>query len=142
MFIAKATKRELVEIYVANVLHGFLNFERTRLPTEAVTSKTFTVMDTSEEAVFLHVQNHGPETPLGDIFISDGAGKFYSMSLENVIRGAELVDFEKVNSLEGVFLANRFEDESTRVQNRIVSKNSGVSQSQAGKEFSEADIEA
>ena len=55
MFIAKATKRELVEIYVSNVLHGFLNFERTRLPTEAVTSKTFTVMDTSEETVFLHI---------------------------------------------------------------------------------------
>ena len=87
MFIAKATKRELVEIYVSNVLHGFLNFERTRLPTEAVTSKTFTVMDTSEETVFLHVQNHGLETPLGDIFVSDGSGKFYSLSLENVIRG-------------------------------------------------------
>lgn len=114
MFIAKATKRELVEIYVSNVLHGFLNFERTRLPTEAVTSKTFTVMDTSEETVFLHIQNHGPETPLGDIFVSDGAGKFYSMSIENVVRGQELVDFEKVNSLEGVFIANKFEDETSR----------------------------
>jgi len=55
LFIAKATKRELVEIYVANVLQGFLNFERTRLPAEALTSKTFTVMDTSEETVFLYV---------------------------------------------------------------------------------------
>ena len=55
MFIAKATKREMVEIFVSNILHGFLNFERTRLPIEAVTSKTFTVMDTSEETVFLHI---------------------------------------------------------------------------------------
>lgn len=60
-----------------------------------------------------------------------------------MIRGAELVDFEKVNSLEGVFIANRFEDENTRVQNRIINKNSGVSQTTSGsREFSEADIEA
>lgn len=32
MFIAKATKSEQVEIYVSNVLHGFLNFQKTRLP--------------------------------------------------------------------------------------------------------------
>lgn len=55
MFIAKATKKETVEIFVSTILHGFLNFERTRLPIEAVASKTFTVMDTSEETVFLHI---------------------------------------------------------------------------------------
>ena len=32
MFIAKATKTEQVEIYVSNVLHGFLNFQKTTLP--------------------------------------------------------------------------------------------------------------
>jgi hypothetical protein len=36
------------------------------------------------------------------------------MSIENVVRGQELVDFEKVNSLEGVFIANKFEDETSR----------------------------
>jgi hypothetical protein len=144
MFIAKATKRELVEIYVSSVLHGFLNFERTRLPTEAVTSKTFTVMDTSEETVFLHVQNHGLETPLGDIFVSDGSGKFYSMSLENVVRGQDLVDFEKVNSLEGVFLANKFiDDTSTKSSSHIVPKTKGVTQgSPGGHEFTQAEIES
>lgn len=58
--------------------------------------------------------------PLGDIYVSDGAGKFYSMSMTNVLRGSELVDFEKVNSLEGVFLANKFEDERTRARDRII----------------------
>jgi Sortilin, neurotensin receptor 3, len=46
---------------------------------------------------------------MGDVFISDGTGKFYSLSLENVIRGTEYVDFEKINSLDGVFLANKFD---------------------------------
>lgn len=148
MFIAKATKREMVEIYVSNVLHGFLNFERTRLPTEALTSKTFTVMDTSEETVFLHIQTHGTETPLGDIFVSDGSGKFYSMSVSDVLRGSELVDFEKVNSLEGVFLANKFEDERVSSRDRIMQRKSAVAQQSSGanaprkKELTEAEIEA
>jgi Sortilin, neurotensin receptor 3, len=34
MFVAKANKHEKVSIYVSSVLHGFLNFEKSRLPTE------------------------------------------------------------------------------------------------------------
>ena len=88
MFIAKATKRELVEIYVSNVLHGFINFQKTRLPTEALTSRTFTVMDTSEETVFLHIQGHGgSSSPLGSIYVSDGSGKYYTLSIGDVYHG-------------------------------------------------------
>lgn len=51
---------------------------------------------------------------MGNVFISDGSGKFYSLSIENVIRGSEFVDFEKVNSLDGVFLANKFDVDHSR----------------------------
>jgi hypothetical protein len=44
-------------------------------------------MDTSESVVFLHIQNHGPNIPLGSIFISDGSGKYYTISIENIIKG-------------------------------------------------------
>lgn len=96
-------------------------------------------MDTSEQTVFLHVQNHGPTTPLGNIFNSDGYGKNFTLSLENVIRGAELVDFEKVNSLEGVFIANRFDTEHSHDFSSLMKKE-GSKQNQRGKEFSESDI--
>lgn len=46
---------------------------------------------------------------MGNTYISDGSGKFYAPSINNVIRGVEYVDFEKVNSLEGVYLANKFD---------------------------------
>ena len=46
---------------------------------------------------------------MGNTYISDGTGKYYSLSISNVIRGVEYVDFEKVNSLEGVYLANKFD---------------------------------
>ena len=116
MFIAKATKSEQVDIYVSNVLHGFLNFQKSRLPSETLTQKTFTVMDTSEETVFLHVQGHGGSGPLGNIYVSDGTGKYYSISIADVYRGTDLVDFEKINSLEGVFISNRYETRSSITQ--------------------------
>ena len=48
IFVAKAAKSQLVSIYVSTLLHGYLNFEQTKLPNEAILSRSFTVMDTSE----------------------------------------------------------------------------------------------
>ena len=99
----------MVAIYVATVQSGFTNFQLAKLPTEAMLSKTFTVMDTSEQTVFLHIQNRGINTPMGNVYISDGTGKYYSLSMSDVIKGAEYIDFEKVNSLTGVFLTNKYD---------------------------------
>ena len=44
---------------------------------------------------------------MGNVYISDFSGRRFSGSVSNVVRGTEYVDFEKVNSLEGVFLTNK-----------------------------------
>lgn len=36
MFVAKATKREWVEIFVSTSLKGFLDFEKSKLPADAI----------------------------------------------------------------------------------------------------------
>lgn len=36
MFVARATQREWVEIYVSTYQQGFLDFERAKLPTDAI----------------------------------------------------------------------------------------------------------
>jgi hypothetical protein len=54
------------------------------------------------------------------------------LSLENVLRGVQFVDFEKVNSLEGVFIANRFESDHTH--------DAAFHSKFSGKEFTDADI--
>jgi hypothetical protein len=51
---------------------------------------------------------------MGNTYISDGSGKYYSLSLSNVIRGVEYVDFEKVNSLEGVYIANKYDAKQSK----------------------------
>ena len=55
MFIPKATQNQRVNIFVSNIESGFLDIKEAKLPTEAITSKSFTVMDTSEQTVFLHI---------------------------------------------------------------------------------------
>lgn len=64
-------------------------------------------MDTSENSVFLHINNHGASIPMGNIYISGQDGKQFSESISNVVRTPSFVDFEKVNSLDGVFIVNK-----------------------------------
>ena len=64
-------------------------------------------MDTSESQVFLFVENHGRDSPFGNLYISDERGQSFTLSMSNVIIG-DAVDFEKVESLDGTFVVNRF----------------------------------
>jgi hypothetical protein len=69
----------------------------------------FTVMDTSEKAVFLYVSDHKMDDPVGNLFISDGQGSRFTHSLENIIKGGGAVDFEAIESMDGTFIANRYD---------------------------------
>lgn len=96
-----------VNIYSSTYRSGFTNLKKAHLPPEAQLTTTFTLMDTSEDAVFLFLENKGMTTPFGTVYISDANGRSFSMSLENVIKG-NAVDFERVTSLDGTFIANKY----------------------------------
>jgi hypothetical protein len=88
-------------------------FKTALLPVE-LTEHSYTILDTSEGTVFLHV-NHQPfdlNAPTGHVYISDWSGTQYSLSLPyNHRSGDGKCDFEKVEGLEGIYLAN-FVDET------------------------------
>lgn len=108
MFIAASHSDEKrVSIYSANYMSGFKTFKSVRLPTDAVLSNTFTVLDTTESQVFLFIENHGLSSPFGNLYISDEKGRSFTLSMENVIKG-EAVDFEKVQSMDGTYVVNIF----------------------------------
>mmetsp|Transcript_11552 Transcript_11552/g.15062 ORF Transcript_11552/g.15062 Transcript_11552/m.15062 type:complete len:887 (+) Transcript_11552:98-2758(+) len=73
--------------------------------------KSYTVLDTSEDTVFMHV-NHGSEnSPYGHVYISDGLGARFSLSFRDNHRNKDgKCDFEKVLGLEGVYIANYVEN--------------------------------
>jgi hypothetical protein len=85
-------------------------------PIETSSSKfrehSYTFLDTSEESVLLHINHFGEYSKFGHIYISDAAGLSYSQSLKYNVRSSNgQCDFEKVNSLEGLFIANSYDPE-------------------------------
>ena len=111
MFVSVAHSDEKrVQIYSSNYESGFMRLKKVRLPRDAMLSNTFTLMDTSESQVFLFIENHGTYSPFGNLYISDEKGRTFTLSMTNVIK-ASAVDFERVNSLDGTFIVNRYNKE-------------------------------
>jgi len=113
MFVSCSFSDQLrVKIYSSTFRSGFMNLKQVHLPKDAMLSASFTLMDTSEEQVFLYLENHGLRSPFGNLYISDANARVFSLSMENVIKGTA-VDFERVSSLDGTFIANRYDDGHT-----------------------------
>ncbi|KAL0488957.1 vacuolar protein sorting protein VPS10, partial [Acrasis kona] len=70
----------------------------------------FTVLDASEGSVFLNalppLKKNIPNPPYGDLYLSDATGTRYSLSLSGNRRESDFCDFQKIKSLEGVYIAN------------------------------------
>lgn len=111
MFVAKAISNESVKIHVSRAEAGFLDFRQVRLPKNYHITDHFTVMDTSEKSVFLYVSDNQATNSMGNLFVSDGLGSRFTHSLENIIKGPGAVDFETVESLDGTYIANRYDKE-------------------------------
>ena len=93
-------------MFVSNYKSGFERLVEAQLPDgEVNVGHSFTIMDTSEDQVFLFLENHGHESPFGSLYISDESGHYYTLSIKNVIKGTA-IDFERVNSLDGTYIAN------------------------------------
>jgi len=133
MFVAVSHSDEKrIHIYSSNYESGFMKLKKVRLPKDAMLSNTFTLMDTSESQVFLFIENHGLETPFGNLYISDEKGRSFTLSMSNVIKGSA-VDFEKVSSLDGTFVINRYNKHDSR-------QTIGTKPSVEIREFDESDI--
>jgi len=69
----------------------------------------------------MFLENHGLHSPFGSLYVSDTTGQYFSLSLKNVIKGNQ-VDFEKVNSLDGTFIANVYAPNGKKGADVIKSK--------------------
>ena len=108
MFVAVShTDGQRIQIFSANYETGFMKLKLVRLPKDAMLSNSFTLMDTAESQVFLFIENGGLESPFGNLYISDEKGRYFTLSISNVIKGSA-VDFERVSSLDGTYIVNRY----------------------------------
>mmetsp|Transcript_125093 Transcript_125093/g.348087 ORF Transcript_125093/g.348087 Transcript_125093/m.348087 type:complete len:871 (+) Transcript_125093:72-2684(+) len=107
IFVAKLKehKGQTVNLMVSS--DGGASFKLAKLPQD-IDEKSYTVLDTSEGTVMLHV-NHGSKEPfnVGNVYVSDKDGVRYTLSLPNNVRGSSgNCEFDKVLGLEGVYMAN------------------------------------
>lgn len=118
IFVAQVidTARQTVNLFVST--DNGLTFNKAILPTE-LEERSYTILDTSEGAVIIHVSHtyEGNDVEVGNVYISDASGLKYTLSLPNNIRAASgECEFDKVYSLEGVYIAN-FRDDSGGILN-------------------------
>lgn len=108
LFVAVVNKHHenQVNLYVADVADGGKTFKKARLPFQ-LTEHSYTILDTSEGSVFLHV-NHGDyHTGYGNIYLSDAEGLRFALSLRHNKRDAQgRCDFEKLQGIEGIYITN------------------------------------
>jgi len=106
IFVAVVNKHHENQVNLYVSAEGGRIFKKARLPFQ-LTEHSYTILDTSEGSVFLHV-NHGDyNTGYGNIYLSDAEGLRFSLSLRNNKRDAQgRCDFEKVQGIEGIYITN------------------------------------
>mmetsp|Transcript_5993 Transcript_5993/g.13214 ORF Transcript_5993/g.13214 Transcript_5993/m.13214 type:complete len:851 (-) Transcript_5993:201-2753(-) len=107
IFVAKLKDSGTQTVNLMVSSDGGQTFQSAKLPQE-IEEKSYTVLDTAEGTVMLHV-NHGSKEPygVGNVYVSDKDGTRYSLSLPNNVRSTSGdCEFDRVLSLEGVYLAN------------------------------------
>ena len=76
-----------------------------------LSQRSYTILDATEGSVFLHVNHGEPSGGYGHVYISDQEGSNFALSFKDNHRNGEgKADFEKVLSMEGVYVANYVEN--------------------------------
>lgn len=71
---------------------------------------SFTILDSSHGSIYLAINHEKHDSKITNVYYSDLNGKKFSLSLMNVVRNSEgSVDFERILSIDGVFIGNIYD---------------------------------
>lgn len=110
MFASKYRSDTTVRIMISTAENDFLDFDRARFVGERNSIYDYVIMDTSEEVVFLFLNTYDTALKQGDLYVSDGRGHHFVKTLDRVMKPKSLASFERVNSLDATFLANKYDE--------------------------------
>ena len=99
---ADSTQVQLLTSNERNIEQFYL----AELPSKFITDQSFTLLDASEDSLFLHVRPGNEPGNYGHVYVSDASGRRFALSLLRNVRGEGYCDFEKIGALEGIYLAN------------------------------------
>ena len=85
------------------------------LPHKHLYEHSYTILDTSEHSVFIQINHEGGLSKYGNIYASDSTGVRYNLALQYNVRDIDgQRDFERVQGVDGIYLANVFEKEAVK----------------------------
>uniref|UniRef100_A0A7S2SMF3 VPS10 domain-containing protein n=1 Tax=Mucochytrium quahogii TaxID=96639 RepID=A0A7S2SMF3_9STRA len=106
LFTAQVVNTVGIEIVLQLSSDNLASFYTGALPFK-LREHSYTVLDTSEGVVFLHVNHGKDDSGWGNIYISDSTGMNYTFSLKDNVRDTNgKCDFDRVVSIEGVYISN------------------------------------
>eukprot|EP00939_MAST-03C_sp_MAST-3C-sp1_P004380 g4380.t1 len=107
LFVAKVhpTIENQVSLQISS--NGGKTWDTATLPFGDLHQHSYTILDTSEDSVFLHVNHVGKDSTWGNVYISNADGLGYALSLPHNRRATTgKCDFEKVEGMTGIYLSN------------------------------------
>jgi len=109
LFVATVSDQETQEVFLlgSKSTHFKYDFQLIETNLKTLYEHSYTFLDSTFHSVFLLINHFGENSIYGNIYTSGPRGLHYSLSLKHAVRiSDDLCDFEKVNSVEGVYIAN------------------------------------
>jgi len=145
ILVAKVKNEQSQTVNLMVSKDGAKTFRAALLPSGMgdMEERWYTVLDTSEGAVILHINSNedGGVKDAGRIFISDGEGYKFTQSLVNNVRSSHgECEFDKVVSLQGVYMANVVVPDGGSLDTESYGKDKANAAENVEKEASEGSV--
>jgi len=117
-----------VKLYISKAHKKNLEMKPVDLPVKHLTQFSYSILDITKESIILHIKHQGIELPIGNIYVLNRKTLICSLSLlNNVMNLNGHPQFEKIQGIPGVYLANILEHEKAENLEKEFSKNPGSS---------------
>ena len=121
LYAGKVTSQETKILTRALKKYQYQNFFDMEISKKNLHQFDFSVIESATGAVFLFVARPGKQLKSGNIYLSDATGTGFTLNLEKVPYSNSFeFDFEEIESLEGVIIANTFDPDN--IENTIEDK--------------------
>lgn len=118
IFVAHFFNKDTFEIRLeaSDLLVPEFKLEPVHLPFTLLREHSYTILESSELRVFMHVTHSISGLNYGHVYVSDSRGRKFELSLEhNVKNQFGYCDFDKVEGLPNFFISNYYEEDSLRL---------------------------
>ncbi|KAI9681132.1 MAG: vacuolar protein sorting/targeting protein PEP1 [Caeruleum heppii] len=110
-FIVVAAKSEGTDEMALYVSDDSKQWHRAEFPDHKVEEGAYTVLESTNYSIQVDVMNTRPSNPMGVLFTSNSNGTYFTKNIEHTNRNrGGLVDFEKVQGIQGIVLVNTVEN--------------------------------